>query len=241
MQIFISKLYKNINYNSYIMTDQRIKYLMATPLLGLFIFILFGVSTITTLKPFTISQTMLNQQQSSSTCESCPDYITKFPCSTIGDSVLGGLDFVQYFVDFKLPDGTYNETQVGLQGYDNIYTVYQNFTYHFLNQKNKEIFEENPEKYIPQWGGYCAWGIAGEYCPQYPWNSDCLGPSGNWAHWTINNEKLYFFLFSEAKEKFVNEMDGNTIIDAGDKRWSEWFNNGNIKPMSTACYISSNE
>jgi len=216
------------------MFDHRIKYLMITPLFGLFIFMLLGISTITILKPFSKIQTMFNEQPLGSTCESCPDYITNFPCSTIGDSVLGGLDFVQYFVDFKLPDETYNETLVGLKGYDNIYSVYQNFTYNFLTKKNKEIFETNPEKYIPQWGGYCAWGIAGEYCPKYPWAYDCLGPSGNWGHWTIRNDKLYFFLFSEAKENFVNETD---IITTGDARWDEWFGDNTIKPMSTACYV----
>ena len=215
------------------MLDRKAKYLLATPIVAMCI--LLSISLITILKPFSSVQTLLNEQPSSAGCESCPDYITNFPCSTIGDRVLGGLDFVQYFVDFNLPDGTYNETQVGLQGYDNIYSVYQNFTYNFLTQQNKEVFETNPEKYIPQWGGYCAWGIAGEYCPQYPWSSDCLGPSGNWAHWTIINEKLYFFLFSEAKEKFVNEID---IIAAGDKRWSEWFGDNTIKPMSSACYVS---
>lgn len=225
------------------MFDHRVKCLMITPLFALFIFTLFTISTITIVKPFNKTQTLLNEQPSSSTCESCPDYITKFPCSTIEDRVLGGLDFVQYFVDFKLPDGTYNETQVGLQGYDNIYSVYQNFTYNFLTQENKKLFEMNPEKYIPQWGGYCAWGIAGEYCPKYSWSSDCLGPSGNWAHWTIINEKLYFFLFSEAKEKFTDYDQGSEIdiIAAGDTRWDEWFGDTTIKPMSTACYISNTE
>ena len=171
-------------------------------------------------------------------CDNCPNYITEFPCSTAGNSVLGGVDFVQYFVDFQLDDGTYNETQIGIQGDANIYTTYKNFTYNFLTQENKVVFEKKPEKYIPQWGGYCAWGIAGEYCPNYPWSADCLGPSGNWGHWTIIDEKLYFFLYQEAKNKFINENEPDEMINAGDTRWSEWFDTTDEIPMSTSCYVS---
>jgi ABC-2 type transport system ATP-binding protein len=59
---------------------------------------------------------------------------------------LGGVDFVQYFVNFQLDDGTYNETQIGIQGDANIYTTYKNFTYNFLTEENKQLFEETPDE-----------------------------------------------------------------------------------------------
>ena len=222
--------------------EQKIKLLVAMPMCALLFFGLISTFTMTrTLIHETTSSfnqnDAINTNTKESSCESCPDYITKFPCSVTGDSVLGGLDFVQYFVDFKLDDGSYNETQIGIKGQNKIYSVYNNFTYNFLSQENKLLFEENPEKYIPQWGGYCAWGISGEYCPEYPWDSDCLGPSGNWGHWTIVNEKLYFFLFSEAKNKFTIQYETSDLIAAGDARWEDWFHGEkDITPMSTSCY-----
>ncbi|TBR37845.1 YHS domain-containing protein [Marinomonas agarivorans] len=37
--------------------------------------------------------------------------------------------------------------------------VYQGATYYFHSQENQAIFEANPEKYIPAYGGWCAWAM----------------------------------------------------------------------------------
>ena len=34
-------------------------------------------------------------------------------------------------------------------------------TYLFSNADNKAAFEANPEKYVPAYGGYCAFGVTG--------------------------------------------------------------------------------
>ena len=210
------------------------------------VIVIFGVATITINNPTSKTSSFEEANpadpsvKSASGCDSCPDAITKFPCSTSGNSVLGGLDFVQYFTDFKLEDSTYDESQIGSKGDDDIYSMYKGFKYNFLTNDNKALFDANPEQYLPQWGGYCAWGMSGEYCPEYPWDSDCLGPSGNWGHWTIVDEKLYFFLFSDAKSKFTSENDPSDMIVAGNARWESWFGDDvEDYPMSTSCYVST--
>jgi hypothetical protein len=102
--------------------------------------------------------------------------------------------------------------------------------------ENKKIFEKSPSSYIPQWGGFCSWGISAEYCPKYAWDSDCLGPPGNWGVWTIQENRLFFFLKSEAKDKFMEDVID--YIDDGDNRWNEWFQ-GSVAPFSTDCYVAS--
>lgn len=154
--------------------------------------------------------------------------------------IIGGVDVVQYFTDFKNEDGTYDETQTGLMGDPNISSDYNGYKFYFLNEDHKELFDENPTQYVPQWGGYCGWGIAGEYCPQYPWNKGCLGPSGNWGHWTIQKnsqgqEHLYFFLFDAAKTKFMDDPD--LYIQQGDARWNSWYTPSDTY-FSTHCYVS---
>jgi hypothetical protein len=52
------------------------------------------------------------------------------------------------------------------------------------------------------------------------------------------NEKLYFFLYQEAKTKFINENDPDKMITDGDSRWTEWFGENDEIPMSTSCYVS---
>lgn len=39
---------------------------------------------------------------------------------------------------------------------------YQGISYHFINMGNKSVFQQNPEKYVPQYGGYCAYAMGSE-------------------------------------------------------------------------------
>ena len=32
--------------------------------------------------------------------------------------------------------------------------------YHFVTAANRDLFVADPEKYLPQYGGYCAWAVA---------------------------------------------------------------------------------
>jgi YHS domain-containing protein len=160
----------------------------------------------------------------STACASCPDNLPK--CSQTDNYVLGGLDIIPYF---------YNETYKGERGDNTIYSTYNGFNYLFTTIENKAMFDANPEQYQPQYGGYCAWGVAGEFCPEYPWSVECLGPSGNWQHGTILSEKLYFFLYEEAKEKFMANTEYN--IETGDERWLKWFSTIDEK-MNTDCYVA---
>ncbi len=56
-----------------------------------------------------------------------------------------GYDVTEYFIKNK-----------ATQGYAEYKSKYNGINYFFLNERNKSIFTENPEKYLPQYGGYCA-------------------------------------------------------------------------------------
>eukprot|EP01034_Spumella_vulgaris_P021584 gene21584-27622_t len=114
-------------------------------------------------------------------------------------------------------------------------TVYNGYTYYFVSETNKALFEESPSYYSPQYGGFCSWGVTGEYCPE-PWSASCLGPDGSWKQWTIQNNKLYFFKFALAKEKFMADLQSN--IASGDARWKGWFSDETTNSMNTKCYMS---
>jgi len=166
----------------------------------------------------------------------CPDKITQRACSTKAIPVLGGVDFVQYFTDFANKDGTYDETKTGLVGSSSYQTTYNGFSFNFLSQHNKDLFDANPTMYAPQYGGFCAWGIAGEFCPSFPWAANCLGPNGNWGHWTIQNQRLFFFYKDDAKSMFL--QDPSSWIASADERWKNWYPRVEDEPFSTKCYVS---
>lgn len=165
----------------------------------------------------------------------CPLKNTNNLCSSTLLPVMGGLDLVQYFIDFKIiGSGEYDESKIGTIGNPVYQAIYNSYIFYFISNKNKEIFLKSPDKYIPQYGGFCAWAIAGEY--NYPWSSDCLGPSGNWSVWTIINDKIYFFKDSTPKSFFLQDVSYS--IKSGDNRWNKWFGNQSESYYDTNCSIS---
>lgn len=47
-----------------------------------------------------------------------------------------------------------------VKGNPDITSSYHSATYQFHSAKNKETFDAHPEKYEPQFGGYCAYGVS---------------------------------------------------------------------------------
>lgn len=62
---------------------------------------------------------------------------------------LRGVDPVSYFVARK-----------PLQGRKDIVLEHKGGTYWFGSQETLSLFQSNPEKYLPAFGGYCAYGTA---------------------------------------------------------------------------------
>ena len=62
--------------------------------------------------------------------------------------ILKGYDVVAYFTQHK-----------PIKGSPNYKTNYQGATYYFSSAANLAVFERNPSKYVPQYGGLCANGV----------------------------------------------------------------------------------
>lgn len=71
-------------------------------------------------------------------------------CTDNSVPVLNGLDFVQFFVEFKIAEGVYNETEMGVAGSAEYSYVYHNYTFLFKSNENKDLFVLSPETYLPQ-------------------------------------------------------------------------------------------
>ena len=64
-------------------------------------------------------------------------------------SAVKGYDPVAYFTDNKAVEGK-SDFQTQLNG----------STYYFASKEHKDLFDANPDNYLPQFGGYCAYGIS---------------------------------------------------------------------------------
>ncbi|MFQ5983540.1 MAG: YHS domain-containing (seleno)protein, partial [Woeseiaceae bacterium] len=64
-----------------------------------------------------------------------------------------GYDTVAYFTDGK-----------PTKGKKDFEHVWNDARWHFASATNRDLFTANPDRYAPQFGGYCAGGLAaGEY------------------------------------------------------------------------------
>ena len=78
--------------------------------------------------------------------------------------------------------------------------------WYFSSKANQDSFSKNPEKYAPQYGGYCAYGCSeGHKAPTDP------------NAWTIIDGKLYFNYSLKVKEMWVKNT--NERIAQADKIW----------------------
>lgn len=112
--------------------------------------------------------------------------------STVG---AGGYDLVSYRTGEK-----------PLRGNGNHVAVQDGVTYLFINQKNRERFETDPDKYLPAYGGYCAYGVA-------------LGKKfvGDPDVWAVINGRLYLNLDNKIQGLWNKDVPG--FIKEADTKW----------------------
>lgn len=168
-------------------------------------------------------------------CNSCPKVPLLRNSWNTFNPVLGGVDVVSYFqINEVTPQTVYTNYQP-LMGNENFQTTYNGYTYYFSDEKNLKLFIKKPNKYLPQFGGYCAFGISHEFClpdkvykllskaiPNlsngFVWNSKCLGPTSSRDCWLIINDKLYLFYLNGARSDFVNYF--NQSYKIASLRWN---------------------
>ena len=117
--------------------------------------------------------------------------------------ILFGHDVVSYFTDGR--------HQMGSPAYK---SVHQGVTFRFASAEHKALFDAAPGKYIPQFGGYCANGIA----YGIPWGGDA-------DTWRIIAGKLYLFGGAGSRDAFLLDPAKNAAL--AHKYWNEEVNGSN--------------
>jgi YHS domain-containing protein len=117
---------------------------------------------------------------------------------------IGGYDVVAYF------------SNKALKGSASLKATHEKVTYLFSSQANKEAFVKNPAKYLPEYDGYCAWGV-GAKATKFPINPETF---------KIVNGKLYLFFNGPFNGSNFNTLDAwNTdepnLLKAAEKNWPQ--------------------
>ncbi len=115
--------------------------------------------------------------------------------SLFSSKAIKGYDTVAYFTEGKPVEGNSEFT-----------TQYNEATWLFSSQKNLDLFLANPEKYAPQYGGYCAYAVSqGQTAPIKP------------ELFTIHEGKLYLNYSESINERWLKNKEA-FIVDA-DQNW----------------------
>lgn len=111
-----------------------------------------------------------------------------------------GYDPVAYFTD-KEPQ----------KGDEKISYFWHGATWLFSSEEHKTLFVQQPEKYAPQYGGYCAWGAS----ENYKATTDPFA-------WTIINGKLYLNYSKKVQASW--DPQKATRIPKADSNWTSLAN-----------------
>lgn len=86
--------------------------------------------------------------------------------------------------------------------------VHNDATYRFASAENLAEFQKNPEKYVPGFGGYCAFGVS-------------VGKKfdGDPRYWKIHDGKLYFNLSADVYQLFLKDVPGT--VEKANHNWKD--------------------
>lgn len=110
---------------------------------------------------------------------------------------LNGYDPVAFFTESKPTHGD-----------PKITATHKGATYMFASESHKKMFEKDPEKYAPQYGGYCAYGVS--VGALFPVDINT---------WQVRNQKLYLNLNPEILKLFNQDIEGH--ITKADMNWPD--------------------
>jgi len=106
-----------------------------------------------------------------------------------------GYDAVAYFAAGR-----------AIPGSESFALQWHNKTWHFISKENRALFAAGPEKYAPQYDGYCAWAL-----------TEARKAQTNPEVWKIVDGKLYLNCSMSAYEKWSKDIPGN--IKKADANW----------------------
>jgi len=128
-------------------------------------------------------------------------FVALFGASARGDEArlsISGYDPVAYFTDGK-----------PIQGKAEFESVWRKLRWRFASGEHRDLFIKDPQRYAPQYDGYCAMGVSNEAAA----HKDTVDPEA----WTIVDGKLYLvhnkYWLEQWREK------ANEYIKKADKDW----------------------
>ena len=114
-----------------------------------------------------------------------------------GGVAIKGYDPVAYF-----------EQGEPVEGSEEFQHEWQGATWRFSSVSNRDLFAADPDKYAPQYGGYCAYAVS-------QGSTADIDPEA----WTIVDGKLYLNYNKQVRAIWTEDIPGH--VEKADRHWRE--------------------
>ena len=107
---------------------------------------------------------------------------------------------------------SYADLSLAQKGVKEFKATHEGITYYLTSAEQKVTFEKNPEKYLPQYGGYCAYGVAKDSLVK-------IEPE----NWMIVEDKLYLNYNDDFQQLWEEDIAG--FIATADAKFESLLKN----------------
>lgn len=114
---------------------------------------------------------------------------------TFSSLAVSGYDPVAYFTEGR-----------PVEGRKDLELEWNGATWRFTNADNLAAFQAEPERFAPQYGGYCAWAVSQGYTA-----------SSDPEAWRVVDGKLYLNYSKSVQSRWAQDIPGN--IEKADANW----------------------
>lgn len=121
----------------------------------------------------------------------------KTPTFTDDGAAIRGYDPVGYHLESR-----------PVKGQAEFSYTYNNAVWQFASRENLELFRDDPEKYAPAYGGYCAYAMSKGFVVS-------TDPDA----WTIDNDKLYLNYSLGVRKTWLKDVPG--YVQKADVNWTD--------------------
>ena len=136
-----------------------------------------------------------SEQAASETAPAVSETAQPFAIYAEDEVAIRGADPVAYFTESAYVAGS-----------DQFTHEWGDATWYFASADNRDLFASDPEKYAPQYGGFCAWAVSqGSTAPIDP------------TAWRIVDGKLYLNFNENVQNRWSQDIPGN--IAKADANW----------------------
>uniref|UniRef100_A0A7S2V1S8 YHS domain-containing protein n=1 Tax=Fibrocapsa japonica TaxID=94617 RepID=A0A7S2V1S8_9STRA len=137
--------------------------------------------------------------------------------------VLQGYDVVSYYQDNKMGP---------MKGSTKHQALYEGYTFLFHSPENMEVFLAKPEAYVPEFGGFCTYGVAEETY----WTASTLAAPANPLVYLILEGHLHVFRSLNVLDWF-QKLGVEKGVAEGKVNWAKLY--GELPVFNTGIFYNS--